>query len=559
MRQRWGQMTRTSLLRGARKGTNQWARGDLIHQTGEAVTLQEILHSTLFRIRERLSHSGKSCQELASTIQGSWRRAARFLGQQRDWVNIFEFLHVAAVHLHEVQDQIQRVLRNMDVEQIQQMFAKTQNQIADLHQKDLYVMNGQQSWKERPPKSCTPLHKDIYKQCTAKVYVFSDSVLCRGGKCNILNQQELVWQTDSATSSQLQSTENWTTSPENLSCSSGRFSQGPRQRSFSKRSKSWWRMGSRSTRRTSRTVSYSCRCTTTCMVWTAKNNATMCDENASRVSDNAKKFPMGYWTFLGPEDENRWYGTLTYELNGDWDWTAEIMMLIFAESGHTLFRGTSLLYRRSLKSGGGENVSMHFNAQPHAAQLLFRTTIAVTQRSIYGWPVGATTKFFQQRNPTLNTKLQQEFLQNSYHASPNTKLWTLEPRKTWRRNVMKNSRTWQKCVKTPDSHCETVLHDQVNGHAENGWRHEFMPRMHSSSRGCWKLPERSDWERQLRREWAPGVPRNQSFGKRIIEKGEGAVKVSIHFNAEPQTARIVIPHSAWRQSAQDLRSSGIWV
>ena len=145
---------------------------------------------------------------------------------------------MAAVHLHEVQDQIQRVLRNMDVEQIQQMFATTQNHIADLHQKELCVMHGQQSWKERPPKSCTPLHKDIYMQCTAKVYVFSDSVLCRGGKCNILNQQELVCQTGSAISYQLQNTENWTTSLENLSCSSGRFSQGPRQRSFSKRSKS---------------------------------------------------------------------------------------------------------------------------------------------------------------------------------------------------------------------------------------------------------------------------------------------------------------------------------
>ena len=78
----------------------------------------------------------------------------------------------------------------MDVEQIQQIFATTQKQVADLHQKELYVMHGQQSWKESPPKSCTPLHKDIYKPCTAKVYVFSDSVLVCGGKYNILNQQE---------------------------------------------------------------------------------------------------------------------------------------------------------------------------------------------------------------------------------------------------------------------------------------------------------------------------------------------------------------------------------
>ena len=200
------------------------------------------------------------------------------------------------------------------------------------------------------------------------------------------------------------------------------------------------------------------------MVWTAKNNAIMCDENASIVSDNAKKFPRGYWTFLNPEDENRWYGTLTYELSGDWDRPAEIMMLIFAQSGHTVFRGTSPLYRRSLKSRGREKVSIHFNAQPHTAELMFRTIIAVSQLSMYGGRIGATTKFFQQRNSTLNTTLQQEFLQDLHHASPNTKLWTLEPRKTWRRNVMKNSRifrkeqTWQKCVKTPDSQ-ERALRD----------------------------------------------------------------------------------------------------
>ena len=325
-------------------------------------------------------------------------------------------------------------------------------------------------------------------------------------------------------------------------------------------------MGSRSTRRTSRTASYSCRCTTTCMVWTAKNNAIMCDENASRVSDNAKKFPRGYWTFLGPEDENRWYGTLTYELNGDWDRTAEIMMLIFAESGHTVFRGTSPLYRRSLKSGGGEK---SVNTLRRTAELLFRTIIAVTQLSIYGWPIGATTKFFQQRNPTLNTKLQQELIHNSYHASPNTKLWTLEPRKTWRRNVMKNSRilwkeqTWQKM-------CEDA------GFARTGSAKQFSMtrstvklRMFgdtSSCRECTRPREDAD-------SYPKGAIGNDNFAqsehpvfrgtsplaRESLKKGEGAVKVSIHFNAEPQTARIVIPHSAWRQSAQDPRSSGIWV
>ena len=223
------------------------------------------------------------------------------------------------------------------------------------------------------------------------------------------------------------------------------------------------------------------------MHWTAKNNVSMCDENASMP----RSFPWDIGPFSVLKTKIGGTGRLTCELNGDLDRRAEHMVLIFAESGHTVFRGTSPLYRRSLKSGGGDKVSIHFNAPPHTAELLFRTIIAVSQFSIYGWRIGATTKFFQQRNTTLNTKLQQEFLQNSYHASPNTKLWTLEPRKIWRRNVVKNSRffrreqTWQKV-------CEDV------GFARTGSAKQFsmtrstvklsmfgdMPRMLPSSRGC---------------------------------------------------------------------------
>ena len=59
-------------------------------------------------------------------------------------------------------------------------------------------------------------------------------------------------------------------------------------------------------------------------------------------------------------------------------------MLKFAESGHPVFRGTSPLSRGSLKSKGGGKVSIHFNAEPQTAELLFRTVISDNQLSIHG-------------------------------------------------------------------------------------------------------------------------------------------------------------------------------
>ena len=88
----------------------------------------------------------------------------------------------AAVYLDHERDQFQRVLQNMDAGEIQQIFSTMQNQIRSLQQEELfglhrYVNLDQSSWK-----SCTLLHKNIYKQFSAKANVFSDSVLCLGGK-----------------------------------------------------------------------------------------------------------------------------------------------------------------------------------------------------------------------------------------------------------------------------------------------------------------------------------------------------------------------------------------
>ena len=114
----------------------------------------------------------------------------------------------------------------------------------------------------------------------------------------------------------------------------------------------------------------------------AKDNTSRCLENSSRVSGYAKKFLMGQWTFLGPGDEDKWYGTLTHKPNGEWNRKAEKMIVNFVESGHLELRGTSPLSSGSLKSKGRGKVSIHFNMGPQTAELLFRTVLAVQQLSI---------------------------------------------------------------------------------------------------------------------------------------------------------------------------------
>ena len=72
--------------------------------------------------------------------------------------------------------------------------------------------------------------------------------------------------------------------------------------------------------------------------------------NMSRI------FPKGHWSFLGPGSKEKWYVTLTYKPDVLWDKFAE-EMLLFLESGHLVFRGTSPLSRRPLESTvDGKNI-----------------------------------------------------------------------------------------------------------------------------------------------------------------------------------------------------------
>ena len=42
-----------------------------------------------------------------------------------------------------------------------------------------------------------------------------------------------------------------------------------------------------------------------------------------------KKFPRGQWSLLGQAQEEKWYETYTYKLEGKWNSTAAVMLDIF--------------------------------------------------------------------------------------------------------------------------------------------------------------------------------------------------------------------------------------
>ena len=59
------------------------------------------------------------------------------------------------------------------------------------------------------------------------------------------------------------------------------------------------------------------------------------------------------------------------------------MILIFAESGHQIFRATGPLCRGVLKSKGGGKLSIHYCADKETIETVFRTIISVNQLSLY--------------------------------------------------------------------------------------------------------------------------------------------------------------------------------
>ena len=84
-----------------------------------------------------------------------------------------------------------------------------------------------------------------------------------------------------------------------------------------------------------------------------KGNKDECLENAETVKVFARRF-VGQWSFIGPGSDKKWYPSENSP-QGARDHIAEDMLLEFAESGHPTFRATTLLSRGQLKRKGEEN------------------------------------------------------------------------------------------------------------------------------------------------------------------------------------------------------------
>ena len=93
-----------------------------------------------------------------------------------------------------------------------------------------------------------------------------------------------------------------------------------------------------------------------------KGNEEECLANAEVVSIYAQKFGKGQWSFIGPGSEKKWYSMEENRPQGIWDTFAEKMLVEFAESGCPIFRATFPLSRGKLRSKGHGKLSIYFAA-----------------------------------------------------------------------------------------------------------------------------------------------------------------------------------------------------
>ena len=115
-----------------------------------------------------------------------------------------------------------------------------------------------------------------------------------------------------------------------------------------------------------------------------KDHERECLANAKVVSLFAKNFGIGQWSFIGPGSEKKWYSMEENSPQGIWDNIADNILLKFAESGHPVFRATTPLSRCTLKSKVRRKLSIHFTADQDTVDTIYRIILSVNQLSVYG-------------------------------------------------------------------------------------------------------------------------------------------------------------------------------
>ena len=130
-----------------------------------------------------------------------------------------------------------------------------------------------------------------------------------------------------------------------------------------------------------------------------KGNKEQCLKDADFVKTFARRFGIGQWSFIGPGSEKKWYPSENSP-QGEWDYIAEDMLLKFAESGHPIFRATTPLSRGKLKSKGKGKVSIHFSADQDTVDAIYRMILSANQLSIYGAVAATCDEFVGQPDNT---------------------------------------------------------------------------------------------------------------------------------------------------------------
>ena len=238
------------------------------------------------------------------------------------------------------------------------------------------------NWDDSPWKQLSLVNdKEVISLSNAKVYVFSDSVLCFG-KMNENPQSYFLGR-------QVDVVQKFIT-----------------MHSFGHNW--WWAIGIRveyfpriryvAALRQSQKFTVKIECRTWKIHWTdhlhvgvqrhlmlvSKDNEEECELSAKLVSIYATRFSPGRWSFLGPGSEKKWYSTCDSKPHGEWDRVAELMMIRIGVSGHPVFRATSPLSRGTHKCKGGGKLSIHFCADGGTIETVCSTIISVDQLSIYG-------------------------------------------------------------------------------------------------------------------------------------------------------------------------------
>ena len=227
------------------------------------------------------------------------------------------------------------------------------------------------------------------------------------------------------------------------------------------------------------------------MGWTKNGNSAECVSNSKQVSDYAKEFPRGHWSFLGPGNEEKWFGTYAHKPEGKWHQQANQMIDQFQQSGHPIFRGTHALDRVVLMRGWGRN-TIHFrehwiDATHHSlsksAQCL-RSSVEMVHRlgwkdawsDIYGcgpihfwrkWSAHKTAgSWFLGRQPAKDRRSRGKLSARSLATVRNDESrWTTSHR-MWRIRIHKNSLYSEDCITEP---VRTWMMDMEieSHHAEN--------------------------------------------------------------------------------------------